>query len=56
MAAVPTSQSEVIVVQLDDNQPRQDDESSQVEHTNGLYLCVIIAWMLKFAISQNIDT
>ena len=25
-------------MQSDDNQPRQDDESSQVEHTNGLYI------------------
>ena len=56
MAAVPTSQSEVTVMQSDDNQPRQDDESSQVERANGLYLCIIIAWMLKFSISQNIDT
>ena len=47
MAVVPTSQSEVTVMQSDDNQPRQDDESSQVECANGLYLCVIIAWMLK---------
>ena len=53
MAVVPTSQSEVTVMQSDDNQPRQDDESSQVECANGLYLCVIIAWMLKFAISQK---
>ena len=43
LAAVPTSQSEVTVMQSYDNRPRQDDESSQVEHTNGLYLCVIIA-------------
>ena len=35
---VPSSQSVVTVMQLDDNQPRQDDESSQVEHTNGLYI------------------
>ena len=37
---VPTSQSEVTVIQSDDNQPRQghDDESSPVEHTNGLYI------------------
>ena len=34
---VPTSQSEITVMQSDDNQSRQDDESSQVEHTNGLY-------------------
>ena len=33
---VPTSQSEVTVMQSDDNQSRQDDESSQVEHTKGL--------------------
>ena len=25
-------------MQSDDNQPRQDEESSQVEHTNGLYV------------------
>ena len=53
MAAVPTSQSEVTVMQSDNNQPRLDDESSQVERANGLYLCVIIAWMIKFAISQK---
>ena len=35
---VPTSQSEVTVMQSDDNQPRQDDESSLVEHTNGSYI------------------
>ena len=39
---VPTSQSEVTVAQSDDNQPRQDDESSQMEHTNGLYVCGIL--------------
>ena len=33
---VPTSQSEVTVMQSDDNQSRQDNESSQVEHTDGL--------------------
>ena len=27
-------------MQSDDNQSRKDDESSQVEHTNGLYLYV----------------
>ena len=26
-----------LIMQSDDNQPRQDDESSPVEHTNGLY-------------------
>ena len=31
-------------MQSDDDQPRQDDESSQVEDTNGLYIYVIIAW------------
>ena len=36
LSVVPTSQSEVTVVQSDDNQPRQHDKSSQVEHTNGL--------------------
>ena len=36
-----TSQSEVTVIQ-DDNQPRQDDETSQVEHTNGLYMCGVL--------------
>ena len=28
-------------MQSDDNQPRQDDESSQVEHTNGLYISTL---------------
>ena len=28
-------------MQIDDNQPRQNDESSQVEHTIGLYICVM---------------
>ena len=39
---VPTSQSEGTVMQSDDNQPRQDhdDESSPVEHTNGLYISI----------------
>ena len=38
--AVPESydQSEVTVTQSDDNQPRQDDKRSQVEHTKGLYI------------------
>ena len=39
---VPTSQSEVTVIQSDDNQPRQDDESSPVENTKGLYMCGIL--------------
>ena len=39
---VPTSQSEVRVMPSDNNQPRQDNDSSQVEHTNGLYLCRIL--------------
>ena len=47
---VPTSQSEVTVTQSDDNQPRQDDESSQVEHTNGLYtyVCGILLCIRMF--------
>ena len=32
---VPTSQSEVTVMQLDNN-PSTQDESCQVEHTNGM--------------------
>ena len=44
--AVPTSQSEVTVMQSDDNQPRQDDESSQVEHTNGLYINTCVEYLL----------
>ena len=36
---VPINQSEVTVMQSDDNQPSQDNESSLVEHTNGLYVC-----------------
>ena len=39
---VSTSQSEVTVTQLDDSQTRQTDESSQVKHTNGLYVCEIL--------------
>ena len=35
LSVVPTSQSEV-TMQLNDNQRRQDDERSQVEHGNGL--------------------
>ena len=34
------------VMQSDDNQPRQDDESSPVEHTNGLYSTYVAMWML----------
>ena len=34
ISIVQTNQS---IMQSDDNQPRQDDESSPVEHTNGLY-------------------
>ena len=33
---VPTSQSEVTAMQSHGNQPRQDDESSQVKENNGL--------------------
>ena len=33
---VPTSQSEVTDTQSHDNQPRQDDERSQVEINNGM--------------------
>ena len=36
---VPTSQSEVTVMQSHDNQPRQDDERSQVDDNNGTYVC-----------------
>ena len=41
MATVPASQSEVTLMQSeDDNHSRQDDESSQADHTgtNGLYI------------------
>ena len=34
-------------MQSDDNQPRQDDESSQVEHTNGLHLCGLFIIVYK---------
>ena len=34
ISIVPPNQS---VIQSDDSQPRQDDESSPVEHTNGMY-------------------
>ena len=33
---VRTNQSEAAVMQSNDNQPRQDDESNKVEPTNGL--------------------
>ena len=39
MCTVPTNQSVVTVTQSDDNQSRQDDERSQVENNNGLYMC-----------------
>ena len=29
-------------MQSDDNQPRQDDESSPVKYTEGLYMCGIL--------------
>ena len=35
---VPTSQSEVAVMQSHDNQPRQDDERSLAEMNNGMYV------------------
>ena len=35
LTAVSTSWSEVTVMQSDDNQPKQDDESSQVTYTEG---------------------
>ena len=40
---VLTSQLEVTLMQSDDSQSRQDDECSQVEHTNGLYLCKVVS-------------
>ena len=40
--AVPTSQSEITVMQSDDNQPRQDDKTSQVTNNEGLYMCGIL--------------
>ena len=36
ITTVPTSQSKVAVMQSHDNQPRQDDERSQVEINNGM--------------------
>ena len=33
-------------MQSDDNQPRQDDESSLVEHTNGLYISTCVEYLL----------
>ena len=47
---VPTSQSEVTVVQSDGNQPREDDESSQVECTNSLYICTCVEYLLLYMI------
>ena len=37
---VPTSQSEVAVMQSHDYQPRQDDEKSPVEISNGMCICI----------------
>ena len=37
---VPTNQSKVTVMQSDDNQPKQDDESSLVEYANGSYIII----------------
>ena len=50
---VPTGQSEVTVTQSDDSQSRQDDESSQVEHTNGLYLCKVVKVFMCIAMRQK---
>ena len=33
-------------MQSRDNQPRQDDERSQVEHTNGLYISTCVEYLL----------
>ena len=42
ISVVPINQS---VMQSDDDQLRQDDESSPVEHTNGLYSTPVdIVW------------
>ena len=41
---VPTSQSEVTVTQSHDNQPRQDDQRSQVDDDNGM--CVLCTQVL----------
>ena len=35
---VLTKQSKVTVIQSDDNQPGQDNKSSQVDYTSGLYI------------------
>ena len=32
-------------MQSDDNQPRQDDERSQVKNTEGLYMCRILCML-----------
>ena len=40
-SVVPTNQS---VMQSDDSQPRQDDESSPLEHTNGLFVQCICGY------------
>ena len=51
MATVPTCQSETTIM----HQPRQDDKSSQVEHANGLYMCVMIALIFKLASIKSAD-
>ena len=44
---VPTSQPVVTVTQSDDNQPREDDKSSQVQLTNGwfVYICGVLLYV-----------
>ena len=44
---VPTSQSEVTVMQSHDDQPRQGDERSQVGISNGMYASKINTYYLK---------
>ena len=46
ITTVPTNKSVVTVMQADNNQSRQDNGSSQVEHTNGLYMCILVKWHL----------
>jgi len=41
---VPASQSEVKAMPSHDNQPRHDDERSQVEDSNGMFTGLLLYW------------
>ena len=40
-------------MQSDSNQARQDDESSQVEHTNGQYISTCVEFLLNYCVQYT---